>query len=106
MISKIDLDYAYGQMKLSKETSRQCVLAIIGGKFNGYYRFKIGLYGLADIAIMFQEKIDRALEYSSPAWLDGIIVVSRGDWKGHEKKLFVVLKKQENAGYRATERKS
>ena len=27
IISKIDLDYAYGQMKLSEETSRQCVFA-------------------------------------------------------------------------------
>ena len=26
-ISKIDLDYAHGQMKLSEETSRQCVFA-------------------------------------------------------------------------------
>ena len=34
MISKIDLDYAYGQMKLSEETSRQCVFAIPGGKFS------------------------------------------------------------------------
>ena len=29
-MSKIDSDYAYGQMKLSKETSRQCVFAITG----------------------------------------------------------------------------
>ena len=39
-ISKTDLDYAYGQMKLSKETSRQCVFAITGAKFSGYYRFE------------------------------------------------------------------
>ena len=29
-ISIIDLDYAYGQMKLSEETSRQCVFALNG----------------------------------------------------------------------------
>ena len=29
-ISKIDLDYAYGQLKLSEETTRQCVFAITG----------------------------------------------------------------------------
>ena len=57
-ISKIDLDYAYGQMKLSKETIRQCVFAITGGNFSGYYRFKKGFYGLADIPTIFQEKID------------------------------------------------
>ena len=105
MMSKIDLDYAYGQMKLSKETSRQFVFAITGGKFSGYYRFKKGFYGLADIPTIFQKKIDRTLEYSTPAWLDDIIVVTRGDRKEHEKKLFDVLKKLD-AGYRASERKS
>ena len=39
-ISKIDPDNAYGQMKLSEETSRQCVFALTGGKLCGYYRFK------------------------------------------------------------------
>ena len=66
MMSKIDIDYAYGQMKLSKETSRQCVFAITGGKFSGYYRFKNEFYGLADIPTIFQKKIDRTLEYSTP----------------------------------------
>ena len=47
-VSKIDLDYAYGQLKLSDETSRQCVVATTGGNFSGYYRFKKGFYGLAD----------------------------------------------------------
>ena len=108
MMSKIDLDYAYGQMKLSKETSRQCVfgIAITGGKFSGYYRFKKGFYGLADIPTIFQEKIDRTLEYCTPAWLDDIIVVTRGDREEHEKKLSDVLKKLEDAGYRASEWKS
>ena len=84
MMSKIDLDYAYGQMKLSKETSQQCVFAITGGKFNGYYRFKKIFYGLVDIPTLFQEKFDRTLEYSTPAWLDDIIVVTRGDRKEQE----------------------
>ena len=43
-MSKIDWDNAYGQMNLSKETSRQGVIAITGGKFSGYYRFKKGLW--------------------------------------------------------------
>ena len=106
MMSKIDLDYAYGQMMLSEETSIQCVFAITGGNFSGYYRFKKGFYGLADIPTIFQEKIDRTLEYCTPAWLDDIIVVTRGDRKDHEKKLFDVLKKLEDAGYRASEKKS
>ena len=105
-LSKIDLDYAYGQMKLSEETSRQCVFALTGGNFSGYYRFKKEFYGLADIPTIFQEKIDRTLEYCTPAWLDDIIVVTRGSKQDHEKKLFDVLEKLEKAGYRASKKKS
>ena len=90
MISKIDLDYAYDQMKLSKDTRRQCVFAITGGKFSGSFRFKKRFYDLADIPTIFQEKIDRTLEYPRPAWLDDKIVVTRGDRKEQEKKLFDV----------------
>ena len=105
-LSTIDLDYAHGQMKLSEETSRQCVFAVTGGNFSGYYRFKKGLYGLADIPTIFQEKIDRTLEHCTPVWLDDIIVVTRGSKQDHEKKLFDVLDKLEKAGYRASKKKS
>ena len=105
LISKIDLDYAYGQMDLSEETSRQCVFAVTGAKFSGYDRFKKGFCGLADIPTIFQEKIDRTLEHSTPALLDDIIVVTRGNKQEHEKKLFDVLSKHEKAGYRAGKRK-
>ena len=105
-MSKIDLDYAYGQMKLSEETSRQYVFALAGGNFSGYYRFEKGFYGLADIPTNFQEKLDRTLEYCTPAWLDDIIIVTRGSKQDHEKKLFDVLDKLEKAGYRASKKKS
>ena len=105
-MSKIDLDYAYGQMKLSEETSRQCVFALTEGNFSGYYRFKKGFYGLADIPTIFQEKIDRTLEYCTPAWLDDIIIVTRGSKQDHEKKLFDVLDKLEKAKYRASKKKT
>ena len=36
-MSKIDLDYAYGQAKLSKNASKHCVFAIVGGDFTGLY---------------------------------------------------------------------
>ena len=77
-----------------------------GEKFSGYYRYKKGFYGLADTPTKFQEKIDRKLEYSTPAWLDDIIVVTRGNKQDHERNLFDVLNKLEKAGYRASKRKS
>ena len=81
MMSKIDLDYAYGQIMLSIETSSECVFAITGGNFSSYYRFKTRFYGLADKATSFQEKIDQTLEYCTPAWVDDIIVATRGTEK-------------------------
>ena len=105
-ISKIDPDHAYGQMNLSDETSRQCVFALTGGNFRGYYWFKKGFYGLADFPTIFQEKIDRTLEYCTPAWLEDIILETRGNKQDHEKKWFDILNKQEKAGYRASKRKS
>ena len=59
-ISKIDLDYTYGQMKLSEETSRHCVFAITGGHHPAIT--------------------------STPPWLDGINLVTRGNKQEHEKK--------------------
>ena len=68
-MSKIDLDYAYGQAKLSAEASRHCVFSIISGDFTGHYRFKKGFCGLADIPAVFQEHIDKVLEFKTPVWL-------------------------------------
>ena len=39
-VSKIDLEYAYGQLKLYEEKSKDCNFAITGGNMIGYYKFK------------------------------------------------------------------
>ena len=105
-ISKFDLDYAYGQLKLSKIAMDLCIFAVTGGNFTGYYRFLKGFYGLADIPTIFQEKIDQTLENKHPAWLDDIIVVTKGSKQKHLEELPDVLSKLENAGYRLCENKS
>ena len=105
-ISKFDLDYAYGQLLLSREARNLCISAITGGNFTGYYRFLKGFYGLADIPTIFQEKIDQTLEYKHTAWLDDIIVVTRGSKEQHKKELVDVLTRLENAGYKLSESKS
>ena len=62
-----------------------CIFAVNGGNFTGYYRFLKGFYGLAYIPTIFQEKIDQTLENKHPAWLDNIIVVTKGS-KEQQKK--------------------
>ena len=66
-ISKFDLDYAYGQLPLSKNAMDLCIFPVTGGNFTGYYRFLKGFYGLAGIPTIFQEKIDKTLENKHPA---------------------------------------
>ena len=101
-MSKIDLDYAYGQAKLTAEAARHCVFSMIGGDFTGHYRFKKGFYGLSDIPTVFQEHIDKVLEFKTPVWLDDIICVTNGTIDDHEREIREVLTKLQNAGYRAS----
>ena len=105
-MSKIDLDSAYRQAKFSEETAKHCVFSIIGGNFTGHYRFKKDFYGLSDIPTVFQEHIDNVLEFKTPVWLDDIICVTNGSIEDHEKEVREVLMKLQNAGYRASEKKT
>ena len=105
-MSKIDLDYAYGQAKLTVEAAKHCVFSIIGGDFTGHYRFKKGFYRLSDIPTVFQEHIDKVLEFKTPVWLDDIICVTNGTMDEYEREVREVLTKLQNAGYRASERKT
>ena len=83
-----------------------CIFAVTVGNFTGYYRFLKGFYGLADIPTIFQEKIDQTLENKHPAWLDDVILVTKGSKQKHMDELIDVLAKLENAGYRLSESKS
>ena len=37
--SKLDLDYAYGQLQLTERAKDWLLFAITGGNFTGYYKF-------------------------------------------------------------------
>ena len=37
--SKLDLDYAYGHLLLSRDARNLCIFAVTGGDFTVYYRF-------------------------------------------------------------------
>ena len=101
-MSKIDLDNAYGQAKLSKEAAKHCVFSIIAGDFTGHHRFKKGFHWLSDIPTVFQEYIDKVLEFKTPVWLDDIICVTNGTIDEHEQDVREVLNKVQNAGYRGS----
>ena len=81
------------------------MFSIIGGDFTGLYRFKKGFYGLSDIPTLFQEHIDKVLEFKTPVWLDDIICVTNGTIEEHEEELREILSKLQENGYRASEKK-
>ena len=55
---------------------------------------------------MFQEHIDKVLEFKTPVWLDDIICVTNGTEEDHERELRDVLSKLQEAGYRTSEKKT
>ena len=65
----------------------------------GYYRFLKGFYGLADILTRFQEQIDTTLEHKHPAWLDDIIILTKGSRENHEAGVQETMTKLEEAWY-------
>ena len=81
------------------------MFSIIGGDFTGLDRFKKGFYGLSDIPTVFQEYIDKVLEFKTPVWLDDIICVTNGTIEEHEEELREILSKLQENGYRASEKK-
>ncbi len=81
------------------------MIAIVGGKATGHYRFNRGFYGLADMPVIFQEKIDKTLKNTEPAWQDDVIIVTRGSIGKHKLKLHSVLGLLERQGYKASFKK-
>ena len=98
--SKIDLKYAYSQIPLDTTISKHCNFSILGGRATGTYRFLNGFYGLTDMPATFQKTIDKTLEGidSKFAFLDDILVITKGSITEHEKELNKILKKLDNEG--------
>ena len=91
--SKIDLKYAYSQIPLHKDTQKHCNFNILGGNATGTYRFIDGFYGLTDMPATFQKAIDYTLNNinSAHAFLDDIIIITKGSLDNHEKEIMKVL---------------
>ena len=105
--SSIDLRYAYGQLLLHPKTSRQCNFNLVGGAATGTYRFLTGFYGLADMPAEFQQAIDRDLTgvRSANAFIDDILICTKGTLEAHRAEVYNVLQKLNLAGVDLNQRK-
>ena len=91
--SKLDLKYAYSQIPLHEETQKHCNFNILGGNATRTYRFINGSYGLTNMPATFQKIMDFTLANinSAHAFLDDIIIITKGTLTNHENELDKIL---------------
>ena len=96
--AKIDLKYEYSQIPLEDSIGKHCNFSILGGKATGTYRFLNGFYGLNDVPATFQKTIDKTLEGISSkfAFLDDILLITKGKIKENEQELDKILENLDN----------
>ena len=84
---KVDLKYAYSQIPLNPELQKHYIFNILGGKAPGTYIFLNGFYGLTEMPATLQKTIDVTLQncHKKFAFLDGILVIKKGNISNHEK---------------------
>ena len=100
----LDLNMGYYTVRLSSEASDMCTIVTEFGKFR-YLRLPMGVSCSPDI---FQSKINELLgdlEYIR-AYLDDVLVLSKGTFKDHLQKVRVVLERFQRKGLRVNIDKS
>ena len=94
------LKYAYSQLPPHPDTQKHCNFNILGGNATGTNKFLNGLHGLTDLLITFQKMMDNTLDdlNSTNAFLDDIIIITKGTLEVHEKEIDKTSKrlKEEN----------
>ena len=93
--STLDLKYAYSQLKLHNDTAKHCNFNFTCGESTGFYRFKLGFFGLIDMPAEFQKKMDYTLIglQNTYCFLGDIIIVNAGTETDHLAYVTKCLKK-------------
>ena len=95
LFSKLELRYAYSQIPLDRKTREQCNFSLVGGNATETYQFQTGFYGPTDMPAEFQKAADLPLtNCTNPyAYLDDILIVTKGNKELDQQKLKAVLDK-------------
>ena len=100
--TSLDMLYANGQTKLHPEIAKRCNFQKIGGRATGTYAFKTGFFGLTILPPeihKFLDKIHRKIP-NSFAFIDNILIVTKGNKEDHMKKVDEVFRALVEAGIR------
>ena len=102
--TSLDLNMGYYHIELSPFSKTLCTIVLPWGKYE-YQRLPMGLCNSPDI---FQEKMSNLLldlEYCR-AYIDDLLILSKGDWGQHMEHLDTVLTRLEQAGLKVNAKKS
>jgi Reverse transcriptase (RNA-dependent DNA polymerase) len=102
--SSLDLNMSYYHIEFSPDAKKLCTIVLPFGKFE-YQRLPMGLCNSPDI---FQEKMFNLmmdLEYVR-AYIDDLLVTTKGSSEDHLQKLKRVLNRLEDAGLKVNATKS
>ena len=100
----LDLNMGYYHIKLDPESSRLCTIVLPWGKYE-YLKLPMGLCNSPDI---FQEKMNElfaGFDYVR-AYIDDLLIITKGSFEEHLKQLDTVLEKLETAGLKINASKS
>ena len=96
-ITKLEFDYAYSQIKLDEKTRNLCIFTVTG-EFTGT---TVSRKDSTDCPIYQQSfKNGWTKQFKHPAWLDDILIVTKGNIEEHETEVKKTMKKLKEAGYR------
>ena len=101
--TSLDLNMGYYHIELSPESKKLCTIVLPWGKYE-YQRLPMGLCNSPDI---FQEKMNilmSDLDYVR-AYIDDLLILTKGTFADHLQKLAVVLHKLKQAGLKVNAKK-
>ena len=102
--SSLDLNMGYYHIELTPNAIRLCTIVFPFGKYE-YCRLPMGISSAPDI---FQEKISELMDGLDfiRAYLDDLLILTKGDWNDHLKRLRIVLQRLATAGLKINATKS
>jgi hypothetical protein len=100
--TSLDLNMGYYHIELTPNSKSLCTIVLPWGKYE-YQRLPMGLCNSPDI---FQEKMSmlmQDLEFVR-AYIDDLLILSKGNWQDHLEKLDEVLTRLEKSGLKVNEK--
>ena len=100
LFSTLDLRYANSQIPLDKSTREQCNFSLIGGNATGTYQFQTDFTASRTCRPNFKKPLISHTNCSNTyAYLDNMMIVTKGSVEIHKQKLQTILGKLDGENF-------